>query len=68
MKLANGRAGRDANRVALDEDSSLVGKLLFSLHVVCDIAELLFHHSHGLKVSRCIESVTTEQQQLWESG
>lgn len=48
----------------LHQVGGLCGQTLLLFNVVSHIAELLLQHTHGLKVGRVVESVTTEQQEL----
>lgn len=52
------------DRVRLDQHSRLQRQLLLLLDVVTDVAQLLLHHPHRLKVRRVVEGVTSQQQQL----
>ena len=50
--------------IVLNEDGSLSGQLLLLLNIVAHIAQLLFHHPHSLKVSRVIEGIAPQEEQL----
>lgn len=52
------------DRVRLDQHCRLQRQLLLLLDVIADVAELLLHHPHRLKVRRVVEGVTSQQQQL----
>ena len=53
-----------ADLVLLDEHSGLERELLLNIRVICDVAELFFHLTDGLKVGRVVECVAAEQEQL----
>lgn len=51
-------------RVWFHQHGGLQSQLLLLLDVVANVAQLLFHHAHRLKVCRVVEGVTSQQQQL----
>lgn len=50
-------------RIVFNKDSSFLGKLVVKLKVVTDIAELLLHLAHSLKISCAVEGITAAKQQ-----
>jgi len=55
---------KNTNSVCLDEDGGLEGQFLLLLDVVAHVTQLLLHDSHGLEVSRVVERITPQEQQL----
>ena len=50
--------------VVFDQNGGFKSQFLFLLNVIADVTQLLLHYTHGLKVRRVVEGVTTQQQQL----
>ena len=50
--------------VLLHQECGLLSQLLLGMNVVANIAELLLHHPHRLEVSRVVEGIPPQQQQL----
>ena len=46
--------------VRLNENSGFQCQFLFLLNIVGHVAELLLHHSDGLKISRVVEGIATQ--------
>lgn len=52
------------DRVRLDQHCCLQCQLLLLFDVITDVAKLLLHHPHRLKVRRVVEGITSQQKQL----
>merc|ERR1712227_163051 len=52
--------------VVLHQERCLVCKFLFSVNVVCYVANLLFHDSDCFKICALVECMTSQCEQLYQ--